>query len=833
MMLKDFSFALRTLRKNPAFTITAVITIALGIGASTAIFSVVNAVLLRPLPYAHPERLATIKSDMLARHVLNFPIAPGDFPDIVQRATAFESIAGINTGPAAFFGLDGTPEQIVLASVTPNFLSTLGEKVALGRDFNDGDASVPPQPPPAANATVAAPPPRLPAMVILSHDFWERRFGADSSVIGKSFRIGILTATVIGVAPAGLRLEFQSGIGFVGQPDAYTAFRIDWSTSSRINVFLRLIGRLKPGATFAEAQSQLDGVGSYIRSILPIAKTSNTVFRAQPMKADIVSDVRPAILALMGAVLFVLLIACANVANLLLVRASARERELAVRSALGGSRGTLIRQMLAESFVLAGAGALLGLLLASLGIDLLLDIAPASLPRVANVSIDPIVLAFMVVAALLSAVVFGVLPALRASRPNVAQTLRSGGRSPGLQSASRLRQSVVVAEVALSFVLLIGSGLMLRSFMVLEHIQPGYDPSGILTFTTFSARANTAQERRAFGDALATRLRAIPGVTAVTAASPLPLDGSDFSMRWGTPDAASDPNRYRQGTLHIVRPGYFEAMRSHILAGRAFTEADNDTTTRAVIIDDLLAEKAFPNQPFASVVGKQLLMRINTPEAQLYQVLGVAEHERHLSLAEPGREAVFVVDGTYGFGAAGRWAVRVGRGDPMRIVPEVRAAVAGIDGQAPVGQVKPMSDYVDRAMAPTRFSLVLIGVFGAVAALLAAVGLYGVLSTMVRQRTAEIGVRMAFGATSESIFRLMIGQGLALSGVGIAIGLTAAFALTGVLQRASMLVAIAPTDPPTYLMTAMLFVAIASLSCWLPARRAAGLDPNVALREEL
>ncbi|HXD48851.1 MAG TPA: ABC transporter permease [Gemmatimonadaceae bacterium] len=831
MIRQDLSFAVRTLRKNPAFTLTAVITIGLGIGASTAIFSVVDAVLLRPLPYTHPERLATIQSDMLARHVLNFPIAPGDFQDIRQRATAFESIAAVNASPASFVDTDGKPEQIVVATVTPNFLSTLGATVAFGRDLNDGDASVPPQPPPGVNATVAPPPPRLPTMVILAHDFWQDRFGGDSSVIGKSFQIAGGPATIVGVAQPGLRLEFQAGSGLVGQPDAFAALRINWSTASRINVFLRLIGRLKPGATFAEAQSQLNEVGAYIRGILPIAKTSNTVFRTQPMQADIVHDVRPAILALMGAVLFVLLIACANVANLLLVRAWARERELAVRSALGGSRGALARQMLAESLVLAAGGAALGLLLSSLGISLLLDVAPPSLPRVGQVSIDPAVLAFTAAAALLSALVFGVLPAWRASRPNVAQTLRAGGRSPGLNSGKYLRQGVVVAEVALSFVLLIGSGLMLRSFIALEHVDPGYDPNGVLTFTAASARARTPDARRAFGDAVATQLRAIPGVTAVTAAAPLPLDGSDFNARWGTADVASDPTRYRQATIHAVRPGYFQAMRARMLAGRAFDEADQDTASRAVIIDDLLAAKAFPGQALGSVIGKQLLMRITTPEAQLYQIVGVTVHERHLSLAEPGREAAFVSDGSFGFGAAARWAVRT-TGDPMRLVPAVRAAVAQVDGQAPVAQIKPMSAYVDRAMAPTRFSLVLIGVFGAVAAILAAVGLYGVLSTSVRQRTAEIGVRLAFGATSASIFRLMIGHGLALSAVGIAIGLAAALGLTGVLQRASMLVAIAPTDPATYAAIAILFVSIATLACWIPAHRAASLDPNVALREE-
>jgi putative ABC transport system permease protein len=390
---------------------------------------------------------------------------------------------------------------------------------------------------------------------------------------------------------------------------------------------------------------------------------------------------------------------------------------------------------------------------------------------------------------------------------------------------------VVIAEVALSFVLLVGSGLMLRSFMALSRVNPGYDPSGILTFTTPNNRLRTPDERLAFTNTMQQRLAAIPGVTAVTAASPLPLDGLDFNLRWGLPNAAEDASLFRQATAHFVIPGYFEAMRGRILAGHAFTSADNVNNATGIIIDDLLAAKAFPGMPLSQVIGKQLFCRITTPEPQMYQVIGVAAHERHLSLAEPGREAVFVVDGSGGFGFAGRWAVRTS-GDPARLASEVRRVVAAVDPLVPIGDLKPMSDYVDRAMAPTRFSLVLIGVFAIVAAVLAGVGLYGVLSTAVRQRTAEIGVRMAFGATAQSIFRLMIGQGMLLSAIGIAGGLVAAFALTGVMQRADMLVSIKPTDPLTYAAIALLFAAIAALACWVPSRRAASLDPNVALREE-
>ncbi len=834
MFTKDLGFAVRSLRNHPAFTLTAVVTIALGTGATTAIFSVVNAVLLRPLPYVQPNRLALIKSDMRTRKVVDFPIMPGDWLDLRDRANAFEAIAGIFTFPGPFVGDDAKPEQIAVAGVTPNFFTLLGARIAFGRNFVEADAAPPPPPPKGPDGKpLPFDPARLPPQItILSHGFWQRKFGSDSSVIGKTVQIFGLRSTIVGVADPSVTMVFNTGLGGTAdEPDAYQANRIDYSTASRINPVYRAVGRLKPGATLSAANAQLVDLTADLQSRFPIKKTSNTVWYAEPMSEGIVKNVRPAILALMGAVIFVLLIACANVANLLLVRASARERELAVRSALGGSRRALIVQMLAESLVLAGCGAVVGLGLAKLGINLLLNIAPANLPRIGDVSIDPMVLGFTAAIAAVAALVFGILPALRASRPNLAQTLRASGRSAGLQSGKYVRQTVVVAEVALSFVLLVGSGLMLRSFMALSRVDPGYDPTGVMTFTSPPSGLRTPEQRQAFTSTLKQRLEGIPGVTAVTAATPLPLDGLDFSMRWGLPNAAEDASRFRQATVYFVLPGYFAAMHARMLAGRAFTDADNTNSATGIIIDELLAAKAFPGMPLSQVVGKQLFCRIVTPEPQMYQVIGVAGHERHLSLAEPGREGVFVVDGTGGFGNAGRWAVRT-NGNPARLEPQIRRVVAEVDRLVPIGDLRPMSDYVDRAMAPTRFSLVLIGVFAIVAAALAGVGLYGVLSTAVRQRTAEIGVRMAFGATAQSIFRLMIGQGMVLSGIGIAGGLVAAFALTGVMQRADMLVSITPTDPLTYAAIALLFAAIAALACWVPSRRAASLDPNVAFREE-
>ncbi len=832
MSFHDLRLAARVLRNNRLFALTAIVTIALGVGSSTAIFSVVNAVLLRPLPYANPDRLAMIQMDILGRHFMNAAIAPGNMLDLKARATAFESIAAIAAGAVPFVGMDGKPAQINYAVVTPNFFTVLGTRIRLGRNFIEADGT--PEPTEAVSTTRDSPPanspPPSPTMTILSHGFWVRRFGADSSVIGKTVQIGRAPAMIVGVAPADLRLVFSKWAGSVAEPDAYSVFRIDWSTASRLNTSLRIIGRLAPGASIATAQAQLNVFGADLQNRFPIYKGGNAVFHAEQMQPEIVQDVRPAILALMGAVLFVLLIACANVANLLLVRAMTRERELAIRAALGASRATLIGQMFAESILLAGCGAAFGLLLAKLGVTLLLRIAPVNLPRVSDVAIDPSVLGFAILVSLLSALVFGVLPAVRASRPDVAQTLRAAGRSPSLGGGKYLRQSVVLVEVALSFVLLIGSGLMVRSFMALERVDPGFDPRGVLTFTANNPRLQNTTERAAYTQTLKARLEALPGVISVTESSPLPLDGSDSNLRWGPMTAADDPSLYQSATSFFVTPGYFAAMKVKLIAGRAFTAADDDTTSRSVIVDEELAAKAFPGQRPQSVVGKQVLSRAAGPEPEPYRIIGVAQHVRHLSLATAGREQMYLSTGAGGF-FPGRWAMRA-TGDPTRLIPAVRAVVADIDPLVPIADVLPMSVYVDRAMAATRFSLVMIGIFAAVAALLASIGLYGVLATSVRQRTAEIGVRMAFGATGGSIFRLIVGQGLALSGIGLVAGAGIALALTGVLSRAGMLVSIKPTDPLTYAVIALLFGAMATLACWIPARRAARLSPNAALRAE-
>jgi putative ABC transport system permease protein len=762
---------------------------------------------------------------MRARSVRDFPFSPPDFQDLRRGAPAFQELAAVAGFRQPLVGDGGAPEQVRVAGATTNLLTMLGARVAVGRGFMADDATPEPQPP-GANPQQAPGPPQLPGIVVLNHGFWQRRFGGDPNVIGRTFELGQLKARIVGVLAPGFELLFPPSTNVDPVPDMLVAMRINYETANRNNVFLRVIGRLKPGATVREAEAQAERVAADLRERFPIKKAADAHFYVMPMHEDLVADVRPAITALTGAVLFVLLIACANVANLLLVRASARERELAVRAALGSSPWQLVRQMLAESLVLAGGGALLGLALAYAGIKLLVFLAPENLPRLGDIRIDPLVLTFAVIAAVVSAAVFGVVPSMRASRPDLAELLRAGGRTPGLHGGKLLRNGVVMAEVALSFVLLIGCGLMVRSFVALQRTDPGYDPNSVLTFQAGNPFAATPEARAVYQRRLRERLAGLPGVQAVTAANPFPLDGGIANSRWGTEAAAGDPSKFQQANAHFVLPGYFEAMRTKLIAGRVFSEADNRDSAMVIVVDRKLATKAFPGE---SAIGKRLLVRIRSAEPEWLEVIGVVDHQRHETLAADGRETIFFADGFVGHGAAARWAVRTS-GNPAQLAPAVRAVVSEIEPRIPVSEVQPMQALVTQAMGPTRFALALITVFALIAAVLAAVGLYGVLSTTVRQRTAEIGVRIAFGAPHRSIFGLMIGEGLKLSAAGVAVGLVAAYLLTRVMS--SMLVGVSATDPATFAAIVVLFFVIAAVASWLPARRAAGLEPTIALREE-
>ncbi len=828
MATRNLVIAARTLFRNPAFTLTAVLTIALGVGASTAIFSVTNAVLLRPLPYRDPGRLVSAGADLSKRNVHDLPFSNAEYIDLREGTRAFFSdFAGVFTGRMVLPREDGTPEQISYAVVTTNFFQLTGGRILYGRAFTPQDGL--PQPPQPAPGTPDAAAPRLPQFAILSYEYFQRRYGGNQAVLGHTMTFtGRPGPLIAGVLAPGFRLYFPPSADVEAAPEVWIANRLAYDAANRLNFSILPIGRLKDGALLASAQGAADAVASEERRNFTIEETAGYQIRLAPIRQHLVAAVRPAILALMGSVIFLLLIACANVANLLLVRASLREHEFAIRSAMGANRWRLIVPLLTEACLLSAMGALLGLGLGWAGIHQLRVLAPANLPLLDDVRIDGVVLAFTALAGLVAAALFGIAPAWRASQPALMNVLRGTSRTAGLASGAVLRNAVVVAEVALSFVLLIGSGLMFRSFLQLQQVDPGFDAHNLLTFQLVGAPLNRekAEERAVLIGQIAQRLRAIPGVESVTASFPFPLTGDFSPIRWGTEEALKDPSRFQAAEPQFVLPGYFETMRTALLEGRTFTAEDNLPGRNRVLIDELLAKKAFPGQ---SAVGKRILIRVRTPEPEWVEVIGVVRHQRTTSLSEIGREQVYFTDAFVDSGAVRSWALRTGS-NASGYAGEVRAAIREIDPHLLITEMETAESVVSRAQAGTRFSLLLISVFAVVAATLAGIGLYGVLSTVVRQRTSEIGVRMALGAGRGDIVRLFVLKGLGLSAAGIAIGLIAALALGRVIT--AMLVGVQPTDAATFAAVTVVFLAISSLASWLPARRASALDPTKALREQ-
>ncbi len=821
-MLSDFLYAARTLRSSPAFAATAVLTLALGIGAGTAIFSVADAVLLRPLPYSHPERLIYACTDLRKRNVFDYQWSTADLLDLrATAASTIEDVAGVNTFRVVLQRDDGQPEEIAQAAVTTNLFRVLGAHVILGRDFIDSDA----QPQPALPNGQPVPAGRqLPAYGIVSYEYFQRRLGGNPAIFGKPIARG--GAIVAGVLEPGVELYFRPDKNIEQKPDLWVATRLV-PGEPRIVLRWRVIARLRPGAALARAQSQADAAAAHSRSITPTYQGADLHFKLEPMQPYLTSEARPAILALMGAAIFLLLIACSNVANLFLVRASTRARDLAVRTAMGASWWRLARQLLAEALLVGALGSALGFAFAWAGIHELLAMAPANLPRRDAIAIDPAALAFSIAAGIGCALLFALAPSLQAARPDLAQVLRAAGRTSGLAGGALARNLVVVSEVALCFVLLVGSGLMFRSFLDLQRIDPGFDPRNVLTFRAIGGRQSArVEERAAITRQIHDALASIPGVESVTAANVLPLTGPFFPYRWGTAEAQNDESKYHAFDVETVLPGYFRAMRTPVVAGREFDESDNHPRLNRILIDDRLAAKAFPN---GNAVGQRILSRFFSVTPEWYQIVGVVAHQRLTSLAETGREQGYLPDGFWGHQFVAAWALRT-RGDPATYAEAVRQALNHLDPTLLATDVRTMDSIVGRAQTGTRFTLLLIAGFACIAALLAGVGLYGVLSTVVRQRTAEIGVRMALGAPPAGIFGQMIAYGMRLSAAGLIAGFAAALLLTRAMT--SMLVGVKPTDPLTFSAMIVFFLLIAALASWNPARRAAGLDPSTALREE-
>lgn len=829
-LMFDLGNAVRSLLKSPGLLANAVLLLALGIGATTAIFSVVNRVLLDPLPYPEPDRLVVMWGELQSRDVMHFPESPPYVERYRREAQLFDDIGGVFTGGQPFVRRGAEPQQLTAGVATWNFLSMLGVEPMLGRAFNASDG--------AFNASEVPPDAIFPANVFLppktaliSHGLWEREFGRDPEAIGEIVELAGSPVEIIGVMPPGFRLHMPPAAGVASDVDIWAPTRVDLVTAPPNNVFLTVVGRLREGVTVEQGQQEIDAITDRMVAEDPVLQQARFRKWVRPYHSELTADVGQTIWALMGAALFVLLIACANVANLLLVRAAGRMRQFSIRSALGARRAHLVRQMLLEAGVLAFAGALAGILLAFAGLRILLESAPASIARLDMAGIDLRVLAFTVSISVATTLLAGLVPAMRGSRLQAADQLRERTGLAGSPGGSRLRNGLVVGEVALSFVLLIGTGLMIRSFVELHRVDPGFEAAGLLTFELPLpfGRYPDADSQNRFYWQLQERLESLPGVTGVSAVTPLPLANEGFHGRYTSAPNADETTEYSQAHYRTVLPGWFETMGTELLAGRYLDTADELDARSYAVVDDTLAEKSWPGE---QAPGKRVWVRLGEQMAA-FEVVGVVRHQAQDSLHGDDRETIWLPSNTAGeiglLVGVNDWVVRTEQ-DPMSLVPQVKSVVAALDPGLPLAKVRPMVDYVGDARARTRFALQLIAAFGIAALLIAAVGLYAVIHHSAHQRRAEVGVRMSFGARGGDILRLFLHHGLLLSIIGIGIGVVSATILGR--SIANLLVGVTAQDLPTYLAAALLFVLIAAAASLAPAWRAARIEPMKVLRED-
>src|SRR5215510_3336331 len=813
-MFQDLRFGVRMLAKNPGFTTIAIFTLALGIGANTAIFSVVNGVLLRPLPYADADRLVVIKEQRPDGRPSQ--ATPANFLDWRAQNTVFSEMAATLTRPVNLTGANEA-ERITLTTASASFFQLLGAQPALGRAFLPEEEQ-------AGHAPV----------VIIGHGLWQRRFGAEPSVLGSTISLDGRNYTVIGVAPQGFDLP----------PDPVSTYKTEaWITplrlapewSPQIDVttlrgfgYLSVFARLKPGIDVAQAQAEMDAITTRLRAQYPETNSAryNTI---APLHTFIVGEVRTALWILLGAVTGVLLIACANVANLLLARNAARQKELAVRAALGASRARLVRQLLVESLLLAATGGALGACLACLGVELLPSLSPGDLPRLAEVRLDARAFGFTLSLSLLTGLLFGLAPAWQMARVEVNAALNETGRGGGGGARqTRLRGALIVAEVALSLVLLTGAGLLFRSFINLQAVKPGFDPQQVLTLRVAPSgdRYQEIERRRAYYDQVIERLSALPGAQVVGAIDTLPLSvGGEAGYRIeGRPPLP--PGQRLSANYRIVSPDYFRALGIPVTQGRGFTAGDQTNATDVIVINQTLARRDFPAE---DLVGKRINFVTNERGEPLwFQIVGVVADVRSLDLKQEAEPEFFVMysqTSPTGLSFVIRSAV-----EPERLAAAAREAVRRIDPEQPVTEVRALEQVVYETIAQPRFNLLLLGAFAGVALLLAAAGVYGVLSYTVTQRAHEIGVRLALGAQAGNVLRLIIWQGLKLALLGVGLGLAGALALTRWLE--SLLFGVNARDSLTFALLALMLAAVALLACSVPAWRVTKVDPLVALRRE-
>jgi putative ABC transport system permease protein len=804
-MIADIRYAIRMLAKSPAFTFIAVLTLALAIGANTAIFSVVNAVLLRPLPYPNAEQLVQVFGTQPT-----LPEAPTSPANFLEWQTENQVFSHIATYVGQGFNLTGTdkPERVIGARVSGDMFQLLGVRPALGRDFTaeedreGGDR-----------------------VVILSYDFWQHRFAGDANVIRQTITLSDQTYTIIGVMPRGF--GFPSTRAQVWTPVAFNAAE----RATRDTNFIDVVARLKPGVSLEQAQANMNAVAQSQAQRYPQTNVGIGI-KVASLQEHMVGDVRPMLVVLLGAVAFVLLIACANVANLLLARATARSREMAIRGALGASRSRVVRLLLTESVLLAIVGGAFGLLLAIWSLDLLVSLKPANLPRLAEINVNRTVFLFTAAVSVLTGVLFGLAPAWQVSKSDLNESLKESGRGGSdAPRRQRMRALLVISEVALSLVLLIGAGLMIRSFSRLLAVDPGFKTDHVLTaFVSLPvAKYPKREEQVAFFDRLLERLRNVPGVSAAGLVTDIPLYGGSSTGFDVDGRPAALPGQRAMTDYRMINSDYFAAMGMRILKGRAFSSHDTETAPGVVIINETLAARYFAGE---DPIGQRL--NLSGSPKDLREIVGVVADVRNYGLDAEVKPEVYVpfLQSAPGYLAGMTSALTVvvrSTIDPTALGQTLREQVQALDKDQPVSAIKTMEWYLADSMAQRRFNMLLLAVFAGLALVLAAVGIYGVIAYTVTQRTHEMGIRIALGARGGDILRLVFSNAMVTTITGIVIGLGAALALTRLLQ--SLLYQVTATDPFVFMTIPLLLLAVATIATYFPARRAMKVDPITALRE--
>jgi putative ABC transport system permease protein len=799
-LLQDLRYGIRGLLKRPGFTAVVVITLALGIGANTTIFSVVNAVLLRPLPFKDSDRLIRVWESNPGRNWPEFSASAPNYRDWVQQQTAFEHLAAMEYSTFNISG-NGQPERIPAGAVTANLFPMLGVTAALGRTF------LPEEEQTGHNQ-----------VVVLSHGLWQRRFGSDRNLPGQSVRLNGEPFTVVGILPA----DFE----FVGERQIWTPLNLDpekqpWR-ADRTNHTLAIFGKLKPGVTLDQAGADMTAIAARLEQQYAKQNAGWGIRLRTFYDWIIPRDLRVSMMVLLAAVGFVLLIACANVANLLLVLAGTRRREMAIRVALGGSRTRIVRQLVTESLLLAVLGGGAGVLLSLWGVSTVARTTVLNIPRLDEARVDGRVLGFTVGISLLTGLIFGLAPAWRATKLNLTESLKEGGSKGSTEGRQRLRSVLVTAEIALALILLVGAGLMIRSFSRLQQVQLGFTPEKVLTMQINLPPAKYAagDPRVNFFDRLLAQLKTVPGVVDAAAVTQPPLSSGNWGMEVKVEGDTSDAPL--SADVRAITPGYFRTMGIPLLQGRDFSEKDRGDSPLTLIISEKLAQTCWPHQ---NPIGKRFKPGTNNPFGE---VIGVVGNVRNLRLEDEGRPAFYFSYGHIGMPNL-TMVVRT-TVPPESLAATMRASVAGLDGELPVFNIRSMDEFVATASGEQRFQTILLGLFSGLSLLLAAVGIYGLMSFLVRQRTHEIGIRMALGANRGHVLRLVVMKGLTLTAFGVIAGVIGAWALTRLMT--TMLFGVTPTDLTTYAVVCGVLVLVALLACYIPARRATKVDPLVALRYE-